>query len=172
MTIRGFGGKTPQLGAGVYVDEAAQVIGEVHLHDGASVWPGAVIRADDARVDIGKRSAMMDLCFAEAPSGSPVVVGDRCIVSHGARLHGCVLLDECLIGIGAVVLDNAHIGVNSIVAAGSLVAPGTKIPPGSLVMGSPARVVRQTGAADKEYLIRELERIAAKAAIYASGRLP
>ncbi len=170
MAIRNFEDKSPQLGTDVYVDEAATVIGDVHLHDGSSVWPGAIIRADDARVDIGKGSAMMDLSFAEAPEGSPVMISDRCLISHGARLHGCVVLDECLIGIGAIVLDKAHIGANSVIAAGAIVVPGTKIPSGSLVMGTPARVVRQTGPMDREYLARELERISDKARKYMSGK--
>lgn len=170
MAIRNFGDKSPQLGADVYVDEAAVVIGDVHLHDGSSVWPGAIIRADDARVDLGKGSAMMDLSFAEGPAGSPVMISDGCLISHGARLHGCVVLDDCLIGIGAVVLDKAHIGANSVVAAGALVVPGTKIPSGSLVMGTPARVVRQTSPTDREYLARELERIADKARKYKAAK--
>lgn len=168
--LRDFGDKSPRLGSDVYVDEAAVVIGDVHLHDGASVWPGAVLRADDARVDIGKGSAMMDLSFAEAPEGSPVMVSDGCIVSHGARLHGCVILDGCLIGIGAIVLDKAHIGANSVIAAGALVTPGAKVPPGSLVMGSPAKVVRQTGQSDRDFLETELKRIAGKARAYQAGR--
>ena len=167
--MRSFGEKKPMLGAQVYVDEAATVIGEVHLHDGASVWPGAVIRADSARVDIGRNSAMMDVSFAEAPKGRPVVVGDRCIISHGALLHGCVVVDDCLVGIGAIVLDEAHIGAGSVIAAGSLIPPGTKIQPGSFVMGVPGRVIRETKEADMTYLRAELRALAEKASAYRAG---
>ncbi len=169
MAIRQFGDKRPSIGANVYVDESATVIGEVHLHDGSSVWPGVIIRADSARVDIGRGSAMMDMSFAEAPKGRPVVVGDRCIVSHGARLHGCVVVDDTLVGIGAIVLDGANIGAMSVIAAGSLVPPGTKIPPESFVMGVPAKIIRPTNSKDIEWLTEELKALASKTRIYGAG---
>jgi len=170
MTIRAFGDKRPVLGADVFVDESAVVIGDVRLHDGASVWPGAVIRADDAGVEIGRGSAMMDLSFAEAPKGRPVSVGDGCIVSHAARLHGCSIGPECVIGIGAIVLDGAVVGERSVVAAGTLVTPGARIPPESFVMGSPGRVVRSTTSADLAWLKDELKLLAIKGAKYRERR--
>lgn len=166
MTLRNFGERKPLLGTDVYVDEGATVIGDVHLHDGSSVWPGVVIRADDSSVDIGRGTAMMDMSFAEAPKGRPVVVGDRCIVSHGARLHGCAIGDESLVGIGAIVLDDAHIGARSVIAAGTLIPPGTRIPQGSFVMGTPGKIIRQTNASDLTWLREELKAIAAKAIVY------
>jgi len=169
MVLRSFGNLRPTLGSDVYVDEAAAVIGDVHLHDGSSIWPGAIIRADDARVDIGRRSAMMDQSFAEAPKGRPVVVGDGCIVSHGARLHGCSIGDETLVGLGAMVLDGAVVGACSVVAAGTLVPPGTRIPQESFVMGTPAKIIRQTNSSDLTWLHDELKLIAAKAKIYQSS---
>jgi carbonic anhydrase/acetyltransferase-like protein (isoleucine patch superfamily) len=169
MALRSFGDKRPILGSDVYVDEAATVIGEVHLHDGSSIWPGAVIRADDASVDIGRGSAMMDLSFAEAPKGRPVVVWDGCIVSHGARLHGCSIGNDSLVGLGAIILDGAMVGACSVVAAGTLIPPGTKIPQESFVMGTPAKIVRQTNASDLTWLHDELKLIAAKAKIYRSS---
>src|SRR4030042_4670603 len=108
-----------------------------------SVWPGAVLRADDDTVEIGVRTAMMDLSFAEAPHGRPVQVGSSCIVSHGARLHGCIVREPCLIGIGAIVLDGAAGGRDSRAAAGSLITPGTRIHSGSFVVGAPAKVPRE-----------------------------
>jgi len=172
MVLRSFGDKKPILGSDVYVDEAATVIGEVRLHDGSSIWPGAVIRADDASVDIGRGSAMMDLSFAEAPKGRPVVVGDGCIVSHGARLHGCSIGNDSLVGLGAMVLDGAMVGACSVLAAGTLVPPGTKIPQESFVMGTPAKIIRQTNASDLTWLHDELKLIAAKAKIYRSSSQP
>jgi len=168
MAIRSYGDKRPVLGKDVYVDEAAVVIGEVHLHDGASVWPGAVLRADSARIDIGRGTAMMDMSFAEAPKGRPVVVGDRCIISHGARLHGCVIVDDTLVGIGATVLDQAQIGAKSVIAAGSLIPPGTKIPSESFVIGVPGKVIRKTTAADLAWLREELGSLTTKLALYRS----
>src|SRR4030067_34516 len=140
MSIRRYGDKKPTLGAAVYIAGSAIVIGDVRLGDGASVWPGAVLRADDDAVEIGQRTAIMDLSFAEAPKGRPVHVGHECIASHGGSVHGCVIGDSTLMGIGAIVLDGAEVGSNSMVAAGSIVTPGTKIPPGSFVVGAPGRV--------------------------------
>lgn len=166
MSVRNYGDKRPVLGTDVYVDESATVIGDVRLHDGASVWPGAVIRADDSTVEIGRGSAMMDMSFAEAPRGRPVTVGDSCIVSHAVRLHGCTIGPECMVGIGAIVLDGASIGERSVIAAGSLVTPGTKIQPESFVMGTPGRVARTTTSADLAWLREELKVLAVKAALY------
>jgi len=166
MAIRSYGDKNPILGADVFVDESATVIGDVRLHDGASVWPGVVIRADDASVEIGRGSAMMDMSFAEAPKGRPVTVGDKCIISHAVRLHGCTIGPECVVGVGAIVLDGATIGERSVIAAGSLVPPGTKIPPESFVMGSPGRIVRSTTSADLVWLRDELRGLAVKAEKY------
>ncbi len=170
MSIRAYGEKKPVLGSKVYVDESAVVIGDVRLGDGASVWPGAVIRADDGEVDIGARTAIMDLAFAEAPKDRPVRVGTDCIVSHGARLHGCSIGDSSLIGIGAIVLDGAEIGRDSIVAAGSLVTPGTKVPPGSFAVGSPAKVNRGVTKEELAWIAREVEVLAVKAARYMSQK--
>jgi len=166
MTLRSFGDKRPIIGSGVYVDEAAIVIGDVHLHDGSSIWPGAVVRADDASVDVGRGSAMMDMSFAEAPKGRPVTIGDGCIVSHGARLHGCSIGNDTLVGIGAIVLDGAMIGACSVLAAGALVPPGTKIPQESFAMGAPAKIIRQTNSSDLTWLRDELRFIAGKIKVY------
>ena len=148
------------------MDETAQVIGDVRLLEGSSVWPGAILRADDDYIEIGRSSAIMDMCFAEAPKGRPVTVGDRCIVSHAARLHGCAIGSESMVGIGAIVLDGAVLGQRSIAAAGSVLTPGTRIPPESLVMGAPARVIRQTTSQDFAYLTTELKALERKAKTY------
>jgi carbonic anhydrase/acetyltransferase-like protein (isoleucine patch superfamily) len=166
MVLRRYGDKKPNLGANVFVDESAVLIGDVRLRDKASVWPGVVLRADDSSIDIGVSSAIMDTAFAEAPTARPVAVGNRCIVSHSAVLHGCRIGDECLVGIGSIVLDGVSIGDRSVLAAGSLVTPGTKIPPDSFVMGLPARVTRQTTQADHKWLRDELIILEEKAARY------
>jgi carbonic anhydrase/acetyltransferase-like protein (isoleucine patch superfamily) len=166
MVLRGYGDKKPSLGAGVFVDESAVLIGDVRLHDKASVWPGVVLRADDASIDIGVSSAVMDTAFAEAPKGRPVAVGNHCIVSHSAVLHGCRIGDDCLIGIGSIVLDGASIGERSVLAAGSLVTPNTKIPPDSFAMGVPAKATRATTQADLGWLREELTILEEKAARY------
>jgi len=168
MVLRSFGDKKPTVAKDVFVDESAVVIGDVTLKERASVWPGAVIRADDDSVEIGKGSAVLDLCLLEAPRGRPVVIGDGCIVSHGARLHGCSVGNDSIIGIGAIVLDGVSIGEKSVVAAGSLVPPGAKIPPNSFVMGVPGRITRQTSPNDLARLREELRALVDKAARYRS----
>jgi len=169
MVLRSFGDKRPTVAKDAFVDESAVVIGDVRIKERASVWPGAIIRADDDSVDIGKGSAVLDLCLVEAPKGRPVVVGDGCIVSHGARLHGCSVGNDSVIGIGAIVLDGVSIGEKSVVAAGSLVPPGAKIPPNSFVMGIPGRITRQTSPNDLARLREELRALVDKAAKYRSS---
>ncbi|MEM0342869.1 MAG: gamma carbonic anhydrase family protein [Thermoplasmata archaeon] len=168
MTVRGVGGKEPVLGDGVYVDPTAVVIGDVRLRDGVSIWPGAVVRADDDFVEVGRGSAIMDVAFVEAPKGRPVTIGQGTIISHGARLHGCSVSEECLVGIGAIILDGATIGARSVVAAGTLISPGAKIPPESFVIGVPGKVARTTSVAELDRARHDLRLIAAKAKLYAS----
>jgi len=168
MVLRTFGDRKPIVAKDSFVDDAAVVIGNVTLQERSSVWPGAVIRADDDSVMIGKGTAVLDLSLVEAPRGRPVVVGDGCVVSHGARLHGCSIGNDCTIGIGAIVLDGASIGEKSVVASGSLVPPGAKIPQGSFVVGVPGRITRQTSPNDLARLREELRALAEKAAIYRS----
>jgi carbonic anhydrase/acetyltransferase-like protein (isoleucine patch superfamily) len=170
MTTRKAGNRRPSIAEGAYVDESALLIGAVTVRKRASVWPCALLRADDDEVDVGEGSAVMDMAFAEAPSGRPVRVGKGCLISHGARLHGCVVEDGCLIGIGATVLDGVVVGKGSIVAAGSLVPPGKAVPPGSVVVGTPATVARQTTDADRKLVSAELEAVKAKAERYARSR--
>lgn len=166
MVLRPFGEKRPVLGDDVYVDPSAVVIGDVRLRDGVSVWPGAVVRADDDYVEVGRGSAIMDLCFVESPRGRPVSIGQGTLVSHGAKLHGCAVSEESLIGIGAVVLDGATVGPRSIVAAGALISPGAKIPAESFVMGVPGKVLRTTSAQEIERIRHDLRALASKARIY------
>jgi len=164
--LREVGDKRPRIAEGAYVDESALLIGDVTIQRHASVWPCALLRADDDSVEIGEGSAVMDMAFLEAPRGKPVRVGRHCLVSHGVRLHGCIVEDGTLIGIGAIVLDGARVGKGSIIAAGSLVPPGKEIPPGSVAAGTPATVVRPAGSGDAEMVRRELEAVRSKAERY------
>jgi len=170
MALRAFGWNRPVVGKEAFVDEDALVIGRVHLDDRVTVWPRALIRADDDEINIGAGTAIMDMAFIEAPKGRPVTVGSGCIVSHGARLHGCTIGDDVLIGIGATVLDGATVNSGSIVAAGSLIAPGTNVPKDSLVMGSPGKVVRSVTPSDKERIGDELISLTRKAEMYRKTR--
>jgi carbonic anhydrase/acetyltransferase-like protein (isoleucine patch superfamily) len=163
MPLRGFAGRMPSIGADAYIDADALLIGDVHIGARATVWPGAVLRADDDRIEIGEGSAVMDMAFIEAPKGRPAVIGRGCIVSHGAKLHGCLVGDGVMVGIGAIVLDGAVVEAGSIIAAGSVVPPGKRIPPDSLAMGTPAKVTREVTEVERESLRDNLEAVGAKA---------
>ncbi|HIH01981.1 TPA: gamma carbonic anhydrase family protein [Thermoplasmata archaeon] len=172
MAIRSYRGVGPTIPESAYVDEHALVIGNVTLGEGVSVWPGAVLRADDDSVCVGRGSAVMDQAFVEAPSGKPVTTGEGCLVSHGVRLHGCSLGSGVLVGVGAIVLDGARIGDGAIVGAGSLVTPGMEIGPGELVLGSPAKAMRRVTEEETSRIARELEAVKAKALDYKRNRPP
>ncbi|MCX6561553.1 MAG: gamma carbonic anhydrase family protein [Candidatus Aminicenantes bacterium] len=134
--------KTPVRHADTFVAEGAQIIGAVTLKAGASVWYNSVLRADVADIVIGEDSNIQDNCTVHVDFGRGTVLGDRVTVGHGAILHACTIEDDCIIGMGAIVLDGAVIKKGTIVAAGALVPPRKTYPAGSLVLGSPAVVVR------------------------------
>ena len=141
--IRSYKGITPKLGERVYVDESAQVIGDVELGDHASVWMCAVIRGDVHSIRIGAHSNIQDNCVVHVFKAlHPTVVADHVTVGHSVTLHGCTIGSFCLIGMGATILNDAKIGDECIVAAGTLVPEGMEVPARSLVMGLPARVRR------------------------------
>ena len=128
-----------------FVDDSAQVIGDVEIGEDSSVWMNVVIRGDINRIRLGARTNIQDGSVVHVMRDThPTLIGDEVTVGHGAILHGCVVEDRCLIGMGAIVLNGVVVGTGSIIAAGTLVAEGTTIPPGSLVMGSPGRVRRTT----------------------------
>jgi carbonic anhydrase/acetyltransferase-like protein (isoleucine patch superfamily) len=128
--------------AAAYIDPTARVYGSVEIGQGSSLWPYAVIRAEGFAVRIGRLSNLQDHVMVHIGDRAPTIVGDHCSIGHRAVLHGCTVGDNCLIGIGATVMEGAMIGENSIVAAHSYVANNTAVPPNSIVMGTPARVVR------------------------------
>lgn len=128
-----------------YVAAGAQLIGEVLLGDGASVWFNAVLRADDERIEIGDGSNVQDATVIHCDREQPTLVGRNVTIGHRVLLHGCVIADECLIGNGAMLLDGVRVGEHCLIAAGSLLTPGKEIPSGSVVMGSPGRIVRAIG---------------------------
>ncbi|MCX5080271.1 gamma carbonic anhydrase family protein [Streptomyces sp. NPDC001939] len=140
--ITGIGGKDPVLDQEAFAAPTSVVIGEVTLHAGASVWYGAVLRADCGPIVLGADSNIQDNCTVHVDPGFPVTVGERVSVGHNAVLHGCTVEDDCLVGMGATVLNGAVIGAGSLVAAQALVPQGMQVPPGSLVAGVPAKVKR------------------------------
>ena len=137
----------PSVSPTTYVAETASLIGRVSLAELTSVWPGAVIRADSEPIVIGEGSNVQDNAVLHVDPGVPMNIGQRVTVGHQVMLHGCTVGDESLIGIGAVVLNGARIGRNCIVGAGALVTEGKEFPDGSLIVGAPAKVVRQLSEA-------------------------
>lgn len=144
--------KTPQLGKDVYVARGAIVVGDVTLGDHASVWYNAVLRGDINRIVVGHHSNIQDNAVVHLADDFPCLIGNYVTVGHSAIVHACTVQDECLIGMGAIVLDGAVIGEQSIVGANALVTQGTKIPPGSMVLGSPAKVVRPLKVEERQGL--------------------
>jgi carbonic anhydrase/acetyltransferase-like protein (isoleucine patch superfamily) len=143
MAIYELDGVAPKLGEGAWVADSAQVMGAVDLAADANVWFGVVIRGDTETIRIGKGSNIQDGSVLHADVGKPLTVGDHVTVGHKVMLHGCTIGDGSLIGIGAVVLNGAVIGKGCLVGAGSLVTEGKVFPDGSMIMGSPAKAVRQ-----------------------------
>ena len=133
----------PRIADTAWVADSAQVIGRVELHEGASVWFGAVLRGDNEWITIGRGSNVQDGTVMHTDMGYPLTIGEHVTIGHQAMLHGCTIGDGSLIGIQAVVLNNAKIGRNCLVGAGALVTEGKEFPDGSLIMGAPAKVVGQ-----------------------------
>lgn len=152
MAIYELDKQTPQLAPSAWVADSAQVMGHVVLGEDASVWFGAVIRGDTETIRIGRGTNIQDASVLHADIGQPLTIGDFVTVGHQVMLHGCTVGDESLIGIGAIVLNGAKIGKNCLVGAGALVTEGKEFPDGSMIIGSPAKVVRQLTPAQIEGL--------------------
>ncbi len=141
--LRPYRGTLPRVHPTAYIDDSAQVIGDVEIGEESSVWMAVVIRGDVHRIRIGRRTNVQDGAVIHVMKDAhPTLVGDNVTIGHGAIVHGCTVEDQCLIGMGAILLNGAHVGTQSIVAAGTLVTEGAQIPPRSLVMGSPGKVKR------------------------------
>ena len=143
MALYELDGVSPEVADSAWVADSAQVIGRVALAQDVSVWFGTVIRGDTERISVGRGSNIQDACVLHADMGKPLTVGEDVTVGHQVMLHGCTVGDGSLIGIGAVVLNGARIGRNCLVGAGSLVTEGKEFADGSMIMGSPAKVVRE-----------------------------
>lgn len=138
--------KKPSVAGSAYVSKRAVLVGDVTIAENASVWPGCVLRADINSIELGENSNLQDGTLVHLADDAGVKVGKNVTVGHGAILHACEIGDGCLIGMGSIILDHAVIGAGSIVGAGALVTKNTVIPEGSLVLGSPAKVVKQLDA--------------------------
>ena len=134
---------TPRIHDTAYVADSAEVIGNVELAEGASIWFGAILRGDNDVMTIGKNSNVQDGSMLHSDPGFPLTLGENVTIGHQVMLHGCTIGDGSLVGIKAVVLNGARIGKNCLVGAGALVTEGKEFPDGSMIIGSPAKVVRE-----------------------------
>lgn len=158
--LSAYQGVTPRLGQEVYIHSSASVIGDVELGDHVSIWPGCVIRGDVNRISIGPGTNVQDLSVLHVnhrskadPEGAPLVIGANVTIGHNVLLHGCTIADECLIGMGSIVLDKAVIQKHVLVGAGSLVPEGRLLESGYLYLGSPARKIRKLTAKELVHFI-------------------
>ena len=141
--IRPYRGELPRIHPTAFIDDSAQVIGEVEIGEESSVWMCVSVRGDVNWIRIGRRTNIQDGSVVHGMLNThPTVLGDNVTVGHGSMVHGCTVEDRCLIGMGVILLNGSHVGTESIVAAGTLLTEGMKIPPRSLVMGSPGKVKR------------------------------
>ena len=169
MPLYQIDGRAPQLGAGAWAAPSADLIGDVRLAARASIWFGAVIRADNTPILIGEVSNIQDGAIGHSDLGFPLTIGARVTVGHQAILHGCTIADDCLIGMGAKLLNGATLERECLVGAGALVTEGKTFPAGSLIVGTPARAIRQLSDAEKQALRASAAHYAEKAARYAEG---
>ncbi|MBI5885088.1 MAG: gamma carbonic anhydrase family protein [Deltaproteobacteria bacterium] len=148
-------GIAPKLHESVFVVESALIIGDVEIGPDSSVWFGAIIRGDVNYIRIGGRTSVQDNCALHVTKDVwPLIIGSDVTIGHSVTLHGCVVKDRCLIGMGAIILDNAEIGEDCIIGAGALVTEGARIPAGSVVFGSPGKVARQVKPEEKERILQ------------------
>jgi len=162
-------GKRPAVPASAWIAPNADLIADVVLGEEASVWFGAVIRADNTPIIVGARSNIQEGAMLHSDPGAPLTIGEDCTIGHHAVLHGCTVGNRALIGMGAVVLNRAVIGEESIVGAGALVTEGKEFPAGSLIVGSPARAVKTLDDRTRAFLRVSAEHYVTKAKACATG---
>jgi carbonic anhydrase/acetyltransferase-like protein (isoleucine patch superfamily) len=169
MAIYELDGVAPRLADSAWVADSAQVLGNVVLADDSSVWFGATLRGDTETITVGRGSNVQDGSVMHADIGYPLTLGDSVTIGHMVMLHGCTIGDESLIGIGATVLNGATIGKNCLVGAGSLVTEGKTFPDGSMIMGSPAKVVKMLTPEQIDGLRRSAQHYVENAQRYRTG---
>lgn len=153
--IKPYKGINPRIAPTAYIEESARIIGDVEIGEYSSVWCNAVLRGDVHYIRLGKRTNIQDNCVLHGTNGIyPVILGDDITVGHNVTLHGCIIKDRCLIGMGSIILDGVTIGEDSIIGAGALVTEKSIIPPRSLVMGLPGKVVRQLKDAEVSRILQ------------------
>ncbi|MDT8757664.1 gamma carbonic anhydrase family protein [Sphingomonas psychrotolerans] len=169
MPLFALGGRQPQIAPDAWVAPSADLIGDVHLAALASVWFGAVIRADNTPIRIGARTNVQDGAVLHSDPGAPCTLGEDVTIGHRAILHGCTIGDRVLVGMGAVILNRAVIAEDCLIGAGALITEGKTFPPGHLIVGSPAKAIRPLDESQKAMLRASAALYAAKQRDYAQG---
>jgi carbonic anhydrase/acetyltransferase-like protein (isoleucine patch superfamily) len=163
--------KSVSKGNEVFIADTARVIGDVQLQDQSSVWFGAVLRGDTETINIGKHSNIQDNAVIHADPGFPCVIGDACIIGHGAIVHGATLANNVLVGMHATIMNGVSIGEFSIIGSGAVVPEGMQIPPYSLVMGVPAKIIKPITEEQKVKIIKNAESYVQLAKLYIENQL-
>jgi carbonic anhydrase/acetyltransferase-like protein (isoleucine patch superfamily) len=165
--IRSYQGRMPQIAGTCYIDQSAQILGDVVIGENSSVWMNAVVRGDVNSIRIGANSNVQDCCVLHGQRHLySVTVGDWVTIGHNATVHGCIVEDACLIGMGVRVLNNCRIGEASIIAAGAVVPEGTTVPPRTLWAGVPAKMRRELGEEDRKLILQYAQNYLDYTAIY------
>ncbi len=170
-SLDGVAPRLPKAGD-VWIAPGAQVIGDVRLGQGVTIWFGAVIRADNEPMQIGDGSNVQDNSVLHSDAGMPLTIGANVTIGHRVTLHGCTIADDCLIGMGATILNRAKIARNCIVGAGALVTEGKEFPEGSLIVGAPAKVMRPLTERDMAAIRASAASYVANGRRYAAGLKP
>jgi carbonic anhydrase/acetyltransferase-like protein (isoleucine patch superfamily) len=169
MPVLSFNGIWPTIARDVFIAPGAYIIGNVTIHEGASIWYNTVIRGDTGPIVIGRRSNIQDNCTLHLDADAPLTIGEECTIGHGCVIHGATLADHVLLGMKAVVLNHAHIGPGTIIGAGALVSERKQIPGGVLALGVPARIVRELTPAEIEEILGSAQRYVERAAHHRSA---
>jgi len=169
MPLYEIDGVAPQLGEGAWAAPSADLIGDVRLSARASVWFGAVLRADNTPIVLGEETNFQDGAVGHSDPGVPLTIGARVTVGHQAILHGCTVSDDCLVGMGARVLNGAFLGPECLVGANALITEGKRFEEGGLIVGAPARLIRRLTEQERAALRLSAAHYAEKAARYAAG---
>ena len=171
MAIYQYKDLIPTVGKNTFIADSVDIIGDVKIGDGVSIWFNSVLRGDVAPITIGDNTNVQDCSMIHVDRELPTIIGSGVTIGHKVTLHGCTIGNNCLIGMDSVVLDHVEIGENSLVAAGSVVTPGKKFPPRSLIMGSPAKLVRELSVDEANKYGKHFEVYSELAATYRDGDL-
>ena len=155
--IKDFEGKVPVIDDNTYISESVDIIGNVKIEENVNIWFGTRVRADMNKVVIGENSNIQENSVIHVDSNSPTMIGKNVTIGHGAIIHGCEIADNVLVGMGSIILNNAKVGKNTIIGAGSLITQGKEFPEGVLILGNPAKVIRELSKDEVESIQRSAD---------------